>query len=785
MWRNGIERIRYETALVAHIEKRDLPKRALLSAVVLFLLSYVGEARAGLMLVGLIALFEWRSTRLYRRLPTTAAGIANRQVLAIWTNNTLRTVAYLMPTLLMVGTGDTTFVVLGLMWLSGIFTHVSSSFSATPIYAMTIMVPNAAVGVATGWLILSVPITPALPRDVWVLAIAFAIYVINIFETLAKQADTSRALAQARDLVEAQRNERDAALAARIEAERRFQDIAAASEDWFWEFDADGRFRYLGNSFAVSTGLDPATVLGRSLAELGMVPGGAVSGDSAEFARLVAARAPIRGFVLSYIDPGSDRGRVWLRLTGLPWQDAHGAYAGYRGVCTNVTPYLAATERAEAANRAKSQFLAVMSHELRTPLTAVLGMAELLRARARDPEAAEMIDTIRSSGEGLMAVLNDVLDLAKIEAGKMTVELVPYDPADLARRCAALFGPPAAQAGLTLEVAIDPGALGPRTGDPNRILQVLTNLVGNAVKFTERGGIRVRFGARGGAALHLVVEDDGIGMTEAQQARIFDEFEQAESSTTRRYGGTGLGLAITRHLVDLMGGTIALTSAPGRGTRFDVHLPAPPAAPAVALAVAPAPTVAAPDPGPGLHPDSPDAQAPEIDLAGLRALVADDNATNRRILGAFLSGLGIDATLAADGREAVAAYAPGAFDVVLLDISMPGLDGPGALQAIRGIDAALGRAGPPVLAVTAHAMRHQIDAFLAAGFAGHVAKPFSRDSLRAAIAVARAGGGQPGYVQPGQGQPGQGQSGQGQTGAARTGSADPSVAAATGPAAAA
>lgn len=730
MWRDVIERIRYETALVAHIEMRDLPKRALLSGVVLFLLSYVGQARAGVVLCGLIALFEWRSIGLYRRVPPQATGIANRLVAAIWTNNALRTVAYLMPTLLMVGTGDTTFVLLGLMWLSGIFTHVSSSFAATPIYAMTVMVPNAAVGALTGWLMLSVPITPAQPQDLWVLGIAFAIYVVNIFETLIRQADTSRALTQARNQVEAQRHERDAALAARTEAERRFQDIAAASEDWFWEIDAEGRIRYLGNSFAASTGLDPGRVLGRSLAELGMVPGGAVSGDWAGFARLVAARAPIRGFVMSYLDPGRERLRVWLRLTGLPWQDAQGAYAGYRGVCTNVTPYLAATERAEAANRAKSQFLAVMSHELRTPLTAVLGMAELLRERAREPEAVEMVDTIRRSGEGLMAVLNDVLDLARIEAGKMTVEMVPYDPADLAQRCAALFGPRAEGAGLTFEVGVEPEAQGLRTGDPNRILQVLTNLIGNAVKFTERGGIRVRIGARGTDALHLVVEDDGIGMTEAQQARIFEEFEQAESSTTRRYGGSGLGLAITRHLVDLMGGTIALTSAPGRGTRFDVQLPAPPA---------PAPEAAADRrAAPAAAPEAPADPADPADLAGLRALVADDNATNRRILAAFLSGLGVEATLAADGAAAVAAYAPGAFDVLLLDISMPGLDGPGALAEIRRIDAAGGTTGPPALAVTAHAMRHQIEAFVAAGFAGHVAKPFSRDSLRAAVAAAVA-----------------------------------------------
>jgi len=723
-----IDRLRDETQIIAHIEIRELPKR--LSLVVLFaaLCLWLGYPHYAIGLLLTIAVIELVTHRIYVRLPRDARRIPAGLIAVIWVITQINTLAYLSVTPVLLDTGNAAFMLLGMMWLFGVVVHLSNSFPATPIYIVYLLVP---VTVFTGvmvWLFAGSEIRPGTTTDMLFALSGVVIFMGNMHSTLTRQSDTLNALNAARTEAAARLRQLEAALDAHTEAEQRFFDIAAVSQDWFWEIDPGQRLRYLGNSFERSTGFDPARFLGRSLADLGIRPGGPIDGDWNELQRLIAARKPVSGFVISFLDPrpGQRHERIWLRLVGTPHSDQRGAFAGYRGVCTNVTQFLAATERAEAANHAKSEFLAVMSHELRTPLTAVLGMADLLRLRVGDPEATEMIDTIRSSGNGLLVMLNDVLDLAKIEAGKMTVELLPYDPRALAARSQALFRPRAESAGLSLRVTVDEGLHGLRIGDGNRILQVLNNLISNAVKFTERGEVRVALEPDGPVGLLIRVEDDGIGMDTAQQARAFQQFEQAESSTSRRYGGTGLGLAITRQLVDLMGGTIALQSTPGKGTRFTVHLPAPRAEPGAEQAAQGLDETCATRPGPAPQPTA---------LAGLRVLVADDNATNRRILDAMLGGLGLQVTLCSDGRAAVDLYTKAAFDAVLLDISMPVLDGIDALAEIRQIDSERGVPGPPALAVTAHAMRHQIDSFLAAGFVGHVAKPFDRSSLGRALAA--------------------------------------------------
>jgi len=383
----------------------------------------------------------------------------------------------------------------------------------------------------------------------------------------------------------------------------------------------------------------------------------------------------------------------------------------------------AARLRAEAANRTKSQFLANMSHEIRTPLNGVLGMAEVLEDAASDPQTRAMARTIRDSGATLLSILNDVLDMSKIEAGKMQIEAVPFDPAQIATRIAALHAPAARDKGLAFEVdGPAPGATA-RLGDPHRLLQVVHNLVGNAVKFTETGVIRLRLRADPGAPVEIEVRDTGIGMTPEQSARVFAEFEQGDGTVARRFGGTGLGMSITKALVDQMQGQIALDTEPGRGTRVRVTLPLDEAAPDAL-------------PFPAAATDNATANA--APLSGLSLLAADDNAVNRRVLSLMLERAGATVHMVEGGKAAVQAWKPGAFDLVLLDISMPDLDGIATLAALRDKAAGLGVPPPLALAITANVMTHQIDEYCAAGFTGHAGKPFQSAHLTAEVARAAA-----------------------------------------------
>ncbi|OYU18879.1 MAG: hypothetical protein CFE34_08175 [Rhodobacteraceae bacterium PARR1] len=380
---------------------------------------------------------------------------------------------------------------------------------------------------------------------------------------------------------------------------------------------------------------------------------------------------------------------------------------GTVGLRVDVTELYEARERAEAANRAKAQFLANMSHEIRTPLNGILGMADLLAADLNDPEKLALADNIRDSGETLLAVLNDLLDMSKIDAGRMELEDAPFVPADVLRRVEALYDLRAQEKGLKLSVDLDKAAEQPRRGDGHRVSQILHNLLSNAVKFTASGQVSVTLRADGPVV--LTVQDTGIGMTPDEVARIFDDFEQADRGTNRRFGGTGLGLSIVRKLVALMGGQVVVETVKGQGTKISVTLPLP-------LIHAPG-TTEPPPPEP----------CPVARLTGKHALIADDNPVNLQILHAYLTRFGLSVTMAENGRQAVDLFRPGAFDLICLDISMPELDGIAALAEIDDIARKAGLRRPPAVAVTAHAMPHHVQEYLAAGFDAHLAKPIRRD----------------------------------------------------------
>uniref|UniRef100_B0T0L2 Sensory/regulatory protein RpfC n=1 Tax=Caulobacter sp. (strain K31) TaxID=366602 RepID=B0T0L2_CAUSK len=415
---------------------------------------------------------------------------------------------------------------------------------------------------------------------------------------------------------------------------------------------------------------------------------------------------------------------VWALVTGELVMDEQGRRLRLVGALQDITARRLAQEAvstaaaaAQAANRAKSEFLATMSHEIRTPLNGVLGMAQAMELDPLPPVQRDRLSVIRESGQALLAILDDVLDLSKIEAGKLELEEAEFELAEVARRAQAAFAALAAKKGvrLTLDVRQAQGAY---VGDPIRVLQILYNLISNGLKFTEAGEVQVTARHRHGA-LVLAVSDTGIGMTPAVVETLFTPFVQADTSTTRRFGGTGLGLSITRSLVEKMSGSIQVESTPGRGSRFVVTLPLPRAEPSRERTdrprLAPASTARS--------------------LASLRVLAAEDNPTNQLVIKTLLSQIGIEPVFVDNGRDAVSAWEEGAFDMILMDVRMPELDGPDATLAIRAREAVLGRPRTPIIGLTANAMPDQILSYQQAGMDTVVTKPIDVASLFEALAV--------------------------------------------------
>ncbi|PZO04423.1 MAG: hybrid sensor histidine kinase/response regulator [Alphaproteobacteria bacterium] len=376
----------------------------------------------------------------------------------------------------------------------------------------------------------------------------------------------------------------------------------------------------------------------------------------------------------------------------------------------------AAQERAEAANRAKSEFLANMSHEIRTPLNGVVSMADALSRCDLDTNAHQMVDLIRSSGATLERLLTDILDSAKIEAGQVTLEPTMFDLKHTIGDIALMWRAKAEDKGVALVFSFDPSAPRWVQGDAVRLRQILTNLVSNALKFTDHGTVTLAVSTTHGDRIAFAVRDTGMGFDAEQKARIFQRFQQADGSITRRFGGTGLGLAISTALVELMGGELDCASVPGRGSEFvfAIDLPAS-APPVVAIEVA---------------------EATDIAALPLRVLLADDHPANRKVVEIMLAATAMELVVVEDGRQALDAFMADRFDLVLMDMQMPVMDGLSATAAIRAFEASAGRDRTAILMLTANAMAEHVAQSLGAGADGHLTKPITLAGLFAAMADA-------------------------------------------------
>jgi len=520
-------------------------------------------------------------------------------------------------------------------------------------------------------------------------------------------------------------------------SEGRFRTLADAAPVLVWIAGIDGKATYFNRRWDEFTGQvsrdDDPEKWARSVHPDDLLP------VRAAFGAVFGRRGPYHGEFRLRNASGDYR---WMHATGVPLLAPGGEFRGYIGSCVDITERRAAESmlsesntllatahrEAETSSRAKSEFLANMSHEIRTPMTAIMGYAELLLDESATPEQrAAAVHTILRSGRHLMSIINDVLDLSKIEAGRMSTEAVECRPDEVVGEVVAMMSERAAGKGLRLNARWESPIPATIRTDPTRLRQILVNLVGNAVKFTERGGVTVAVRLdRSVPALVFEITDTGIGLAPRQVETLFQPFTQGDSSTTRRYGGSGLGLVISRRLATLLGGDITVRSRPGEGSTFTVTIDPGPLD-GVSMLSAPRPleaTGTAPRDG--------------VSAAGLRVLLAEDGPDNQRLIAHVMRRAGAEVEVVENGRAAIDALESARSrgrecDLVLMDVQMPVMDGYAAVSEIRARGFVT-----PIIALTAHSLPEDRQRCLEAGCDEFLTKPVDRATLvRTCVALAR------------------------------------------------